>query len=723
MTPSPAVQSLLHVSSPRPPTSPSPSSAPSLNSTTPSESTTQTLRSSAPTSPTSWGSTITSAFGFGTFGATGGAGARTVGRGKTRARLPDWGAETEQEGAGDVPDAVDGQRRSGMSDAGVEDEGATGDDELDELAESILLQAGVDSFDPPGPLLVIACSQIPPPTEVSHTNLLARLRLRLERFASSGPYSVILLVNPTPHAPATAHLVSTFLSLTRQARKNVRRIWVVGGGWWTRVIITLFSSTLLSAKFAKRKKLAQCSTLSDLAQDMGAPAFVQVEFPLEVYSANATSDQEIKLPPSEPPLQRTFGVPVEELTGSNASRLPAIVRDCVDLLLSQGPESVGIFRRSPSAAHVKLLESAYDRGNSVSLSAIPDAPYLAASLLKLFLRSLPSPILPSSLFPTARACPRADDLALPYIRTRILPALSAPNLLLLHQLCGVLSAVAAQASTNLMTSENLVICLCPALIGGLGASKEEIEMCRVPGMDVGSMRGLSKVSESGSNTLGGVLRVMIDHYDDLFGASTLSALAPGVRRPLIASELDLTPSSPHRFTRSLSISSTHSHSLSLHSAPRSPISSIPEDGGAFPRAAGSSSSSPSSGPPLSPSARRARALPPVADEAGTSMARSLSRGSLASTASFASAASGASARSGTLRLHKTSGGTGLLLRDAFAAPLEPIILGSGGDTEEVAAAARAGKSGEELVLEEAEGELVQPSTAVAGEEVASVEQE
>lgn len=169
----------------------------------------------------------------------------------------------------------------------------------------------------------------------------------------------VLLVNPTPHAPTTAHLVSSYLSLSRTARKNVRRICVVGGGWWTRVspccrsrlclgladlccpshgarlrsqvIIGIFSSTLLSAKSAR--KLVQCATLSALAEKVGAKAFTQVDLPLEVYacvpsprrlppsgcltvddcSANAVIEKAITLPDvGDKPPETTFGVPLEQ---------------------------------------------------------------------------------------------------------------------------------------------------------------------------------------------------------------------------------------------------------------------------------------------------------------------------------------------------------------------------------------------------------------------------
>jgi len=118
----------------------------------------------------------------------------------------------------------------------------------------------------------------------------------------------VLLANPTPHPPSTPQLISSYLALSRTTRKNLRKLWVVGGGWWTRVrnvpslpklnlklidsfpfandqvILTLFSTTLLSLKVSKKQKIVQCANLSALAAEIGVKAFTAIEFPLEVYS-------------------------------------------------------------------------------------------------------------------------------------------------------------------------------------------------------------------------------------------------------------------------------------------------------------------------------------------------------------------------------------------------------------------------------------------------------
>lgn len=59
-----------------------------------------------------------------------------------------------------------------------------------------------------------------------------------------------------------------------------------------------------------------------------------------------------------------------------------------------------------------------------------------------------------------------------------------------------------------MDVNNLVICLCPGMVGGLGDMRDELEMCRVPGTTRGFVPGVKK--SGGSNTIGGVLKILIE---------------------------------------------------------------------------------------------------------------------------------------------------------------------------------------------------------------------
>lgn len=111
--------------------------------------------------------------------------------------------------------------------------------------------------------------------------------------------------------------------------------------------------------------------------------------------------------------------------------------------ISLGLEEEGLFRRSPNSVLLKQVCDAYDRGKfptiAVSTKAEPCAghivsletfgdPHLAAVLIKKYLRDLPQPIFPESLYPVIYRCPTpnndpGDMSAILYVRDVILPEL------------------------------------------------------------------------------------------------------------------------------------------------------------------------------------------------------------------------------------------------------------------------------------------------------------
>jgi Rho GTPase-activating protein 1 len=109
-----------------------------------------------------------------------------------------------------------------------------------------------------------------------------------------------------------------------------------------------------------------------------------------------------------------------------------------------GLQDEGLFRRSPSSVLLKQVQQAYDRGifspssyvielilgiigHVVSLNTFAD-PYLAAVLLKKYLRDLPDPLFPEKVYPVIKRCPATSDDAtdmssILYIRETLLPEL------------------------------------------------------------------------------------------------------------------------------------------------------------------------------------------------------------------------------------------------------------------------------------------------------------
>lgn len=251
----------------------------------------------------------------------------------------------------------------------------------------------------------------------------------------------------------------------------------------------------------------------------------------------------ITLPSSSTIENPVFG---GELDQTGESGLPSIFQSLVSHLKSTYISSPGLFRRSPSAATLKILLEAYERGNPVTLDQIPDSSYLAASLLKLFLRRLKEPVLPKESFEVVRNCPNFTSFTsntiisrksiidknqefINYIRTTLLPILSPLNYQMLSSLISLLNQIALHSSITLMDSTNLAIVLGPSLIGEGGEIEEILDMCKVIDFEAGTINGrafklkgmngmngeLGKV-----NTIGGVLRGLIECYDQIFTPST-----------------------------------------------------------------------------------------------------------------------------------------------------------------------------------------------------------
>ena len=252
-----------------------------------------------------------------------------------------------------------------------------------------------------------------------------------------------------------------------------------------------------------------------------------------------------------------FGVHLEELMGYNGEKggVPRVVKDCAQYLrqtgasvslslepfsylVLQGMTDEGLFRRSPSSATLRQVKEAYDRGQVVSLDSFDD-PHLAAVLLKKYIRDLPEPLFPESLYPVIQHCPTptedpSDWSAVLYIRENLFSALPGCNYILLSYIlrmsyfrltcnntdpCMVLDLmhdVSLRSSTNLMDAHNLAIVLCPNLVSGSSPAKD-ITICSLPGGPaLHPELSANAPPPQGRTTLGMIIKLCIQRYYEIF---------------------------------------------------------------------------------------------------------------------------------------------------------------------------------------------------------------
>lgn len=412
---------------------------------------------------------------------------------------------------------------------------------LDDYVHDIVYQSGIDGDG--RPIVLLSSPALPDPRQVDYDALLTRIMDHMELFVQND-YTVVFFAGGSSHRPPWTWIWKSYRRLSRPFRKNCRRLYICHPTFFTRTLVQLVStgSALLSPKFAR--KITTVYTLSDLAHHVD---LTQIDVPAAVLKWNAKYEREVKIPgvaddaaksslPHHPPTAM-FGVSITSLMGQRgeSGSLPRVLKDCVEELQQRHMDVEGIFRKSPSAVLLQAAKQAYDRGAPVSLKQYDD-PNIAASLIKLFFRSLPDPIFPAAMYPVIRACPRggdggngSDDNAnnadaaaaapsLSYIRSTLLPAIDPPSkLIVLAYVLELLHKISRRSALNKMDATNLATVMCPNFVSSHDPMRD-MAICAVvgaPSMSSGAATR-SEVVTARPTTLGTIIKTCIEHYYEVF---------------------------------------------------------------------------------------------------------------------------------------------------------------------------------------------------------------
>ncbi|XP_026046981.1 protein FAM13A-like isoform X1 [Astatotilapia calliptera] len=169
--------------------------------------------------------------------------------------------------------------------------------------------------------------------------------------------------------------------------------------------------------------------------------------------------------PEEAP-RCVFGVALETLReeGQMVCGIPLVLRDMVDYLDRNGIQHRGLFRLCGSVVRTRQLRQRWDSGERVDLDHEADVPTVA-SLLKLFLRELPVPLIPEPqrkqlvLFITGYT----DEEEMNQSLREKLSQIPDDNFNILSYLICFLSRVATHSQSNHMPVENLATIFGPCM--------------------------------------------------------------------------------------------------------------------------------------------------------------------------------------------------------------------------------------------------------------------
>ncbi|CDQ66762.1 unnamed protein product [Oncorhynchus mykiss] len=166
---------------------------------------------------------------------------------------------------------------------------------------------------------------------------------------------------------------------------------------------------------------------------------------------------------------------------------PLLVEQCVDFIKERGLDEEGLFRMPGQANLVKDLQEAFDCGDKPLFDSNTDV-HTVASLLKLYLRELPEPVVPFSKYEDFLSCAQllakdveeVRDTSLHYQRTELLchsieasgvqelvkqvSNLPPANYNLLKYICMFLDEVQSHANKNKMSVQNLATVFGPNIL-------------------------------------------------------------------------------------------------------------------------------------------------------------------------------------------------------------------------------------------------------------------
>ncbi|XP_069578364.1 rho GTPase-activating protein 24-like [Brachyistius frenatus] len=146
--------------------------------------------------------------------------------------------------------------------------------------------------------------------------------------------------------------------------------------------------------------------------------------------------------------------------------VPLVVEQCVTFIRERGLHEVGLFRQPGQASLVKELQQAFDSGERPSFDSSTDV-HTVASLLKLYLRQLPEPLVPYRRYQDFLFCGQklSNDRTpgLGELRN-LLHELPVANFNLLDFICQFLNEVQSYSSSNKMSVQNLATVFGPNIL-------------------------------------------------------------------------------------------------------------------------------------------------------------------------------------------------------------------------------------------------------------------
>ncbi|XP_049645712.1 rho GTPase-activating protein 24 isoform X2 [Suncus etruscus] len=145
---------------------------------------------------------------------------------------------------------------------------------------------------------------------------------------------------------------------------------------------------------------------------------------------------------------------------------PMLVEQCVSFIRQRGLKEEGLFRLPGQANLVKELQDAFDCGEKPSFDSNTDV-HTVASLLKLYLRELPEPVIPYAKYEDFLSCAKLlskeEEVGVKDLAKQV-KSLPVVNYNLLKYICRFLDEVQSHSGVNKMSVQNLATVFGPNIL-------------------------------------------------------------------------------------------------------------------------------------------------------------------------------------------------------------------------------------------------------------------
>ncbi|KAI8906807.1 Rho GTPase activation protein, partial [Gorgonomyces haynaldii] len=286
-----------------------------------------------------------------------------------------------------------------------------------------------------------------PRLEAHHFETLSTIIIpQLEEIAKQD-YILVLFTAGGLSYPSFTWLLFAYNKLSYPIRKNLKKLVIVHAATWSKILMKTMGS-VISPKF--NKKLYWVKSLAECGQIVPLHSFYVPELVLNY-------DQAI---PQSPASTAIFGTPIDSYL--EIGQVPRMLEECLQVV-KNNLDTPGLFRVAPTKTSLVEGQRRYNLDLSVDVFQLGGV-HLACGLIKLWLRELPTPVLPVSLYPLVQGMKESDGRD--YIKHTLVPAMDPLLIPVLKSLFQVLLLVHQHSDQNLMPSSNLSLMFCPNLMRG-----------------------------------------------------------------------------------------------------------------------------------------------------------------------------------------------------------------------------------------------------------------